>query len=443
MYKPIANDDYVLVGQLMNFYRRIYKYIGVVILLLGILLMPFLEFFIEGNIPTEVNIYFVYCLYLFSTVVGYFLFSHKKTLLMALQRDDIISKSSLCNYLFLSIVQLVILSCYQDYYLFVVVIPVFTICENVIYGVYANTLYHEYQCEYGEVNKLDKEQIYSNVKFIFLLRISQMTRNTFDTIFISMYLGLVSVTVYSNYFYVISAMNAILLIFVNAIRAAIGNDVVKYSVDYNYSQMSNISFAYMWITSVFSVIFFLTVQDFMNFWVGDNYLLDSVSVCLFTIYFYVLHIGVIRSIYIECVGLWKESRNRAKYEMILNIVLNWMLVKCFGIYGILVATILTVSIISQGYGSYILYRHYFHNKSFSAFILENVKFFCVTVLSMIISVQMCELLRFCYFDTTIYVVTKLIIAVVISNIMLLLFYYRDLKFTYMKNKFYLFYKYTV
>ena len=60
MYKPIADDDINTLCALLSFYRRVYRIIGGVILLLGLIILPFLKYLIKGEYPRGLNIYFVF-----------------------------------------------------------------------------------------------------------------------------------------------------------------------------------------------------------------------------------------------------------------------------------------------------------------------------------------------------------------------------------------------
>lgn len=48
MYKPIAEDNYDMVGAILSYLRKIYRVIGVVIILIGLGIIPFLDFLFQG-----------------------------------------------------------------------------------------------------------------------------------------------------------------------------------------------------------------------------------------------------------------------------------------------------------------------------------------------------------------------------------------------------------
>ena len=92
MYRPIAEDNKEEICALMRLYRLYYRIIGMAIGILGIMVLPFLPYLIEGEIPNDVNIYILYLLNLGSTVLSYWLFAYRNCLLNAHQRNDVINK---------------------------------------------------------------------------------------------------------------------------------------------------------------------------------------------------------------------------------------------------------------------------------------------------------------------------------------------------------------
>ena len=86
MYKPIAEDDTESICALMRLYRTSYRIIGLAIAVIGLLLTPFLPNLISGHIPSDMNLYILYFMNLGSTVITYWLFSYKRSLLYAHQR---------------------------------------------------------------------------------------------------------------------------------------------------------------------------------------------------------------------------------------------------------------------------------------------------------------------------------------------------------------------
>ena len=69
MYKPIAEDDTRTICALLRLYRTLYRIIGLVIAMLGLLLIPVLPGLIKGDVPAGMNLYVLYLMNLGNTVV--------------------------------------------------------------------------------------------------------------------------------------------------------------------------------------------------------------------------------------------------------------------------------------------------------------------------------------------------------------------------------------
>ena len=109
MYKPIAENDTEKICALMNLYKLYYRIIGLVILVIGLILVPFIPNLISGSVPKDINIYVLYLMNLCATVLSYWMFAYKTCLFGAHQRNDIISKITMVSSTLQYIVQAILL----------------------------------------------------------------------------------------------------------------------------------------------------------------------------------------------------------------------------------------------------------------------------------------------------------------------------------------------
>ena len=287
MYKPVAENDCDKLRALLSVYRKIFLYIGVAILFLGIAACPFLRSIIKGEVPENINIYILFLIYLGNTVISYIFFAHKKALIQAYQRQDILSNINSFLSVGINLSQIVLLLLTKNYYLYVIVYPVFTIIENAWAGYYAKKLYPDLYC-YGKLSIEDKKAIKQHVKGIALQNFCSTSRNSLDSIVISMFIGLTSIAMYSNYFYVMNSVHSILYLVPNSIRPTVGNSVASESVDKNFLDFSNMYFIYIWVTCVFATCLICLYQPFMQIWMGSELMFPFSTVVLFVIYFILL-----------------------------------------------------------------------------------------------------------------------------------------------------------
>jgi len=380
MYKPIAEGDNNKISALMALYKKVYLYIGTAILIFGLMLIPFLRHLIKGAIPSDINLTIVYVIYLFNTSISYFVFSYKKSLLIAHQRNDIKSNINsgfiLLQYLF----QILVLTIFKNYYLFIILIPFFTIGNNLFTAYIVNKRYPQYSSK-GKLDKLTIKELRKKIGGLMIFRIATVSRNSFDSIFISLYLGLTSVAIYNNYYFIIQTLTGLFGIVTISMSASIGNSIAVESIEKNYHDFKILNFIYMLISGFSTILLINLFQPFMLIWAGENLMLTNMTMVLISLYFYALKMGDIRGIYNDSAGLWWEQRFRTIIEAVCNVFLNWILIKTFGIIGIVFATLITILIFGFSYSSIITFKHYFGLDKIKTFFYEHIFYAVVMIIT--------------------------------------------------------------
>ena len=392
MYKPIAEKDKKTICALLNLYKRIYRIIGVVILVLGLAVMPFLPNMIEGSIPAGVNLYALYALFLFNTVSTYFLFAYKSALVNAHQRNDIVNNMYALTSLIQFVVQIVVLLVFKNYYWYVVVQCITSMLNNLLVAYIAKKKYSEYVCE-GNIPKEQKKDIRKRVVGLMVQKVCATTRNSFDSIFISSMVGLTAVAIYSNYYQIMVAIMGIMGIISSSVTASVGNSIVTETTIKNYNDMNKFNFIYMWISGWTTVCLACLYQPLMQLWMGEENMFPYSIVVLFCMYYYALKMGDIRAVYSDAKGLWYENRYRAIAESVANLVLNLVLGHFFGVAGIIAGTLISLLIINFGYGSQILFKHYFTSHKISEYFIRHGIYAFVTLAICAVTFFLCSFIN--------------------------------------------------
>lgn len=379
LYKPIAEDDTDTIRAYMMLYRKAYKIIGLVIATVGILILPFLKYLINGAIPNDINIYALYLIYLSNSALSYFAFAYKSTLLSAHHRNDIVSNIATFVNILKYVVQIVVLLLTRNFYIYIIVLPICTLVNNLITSVVVDKKYPLYSCS-GNLKDEERKKIVQNVKGLVVTRMCAIMRDSADIITISAFLSLIDVAMFSNYFFIMSSVHSILTIITNAMRAGVGNSLAVESIDKNIKDMNKFTYYYAFITSCCVSCLVALYQPFMELWVGESLSYPFYTMVLFVIYFYLLCSMDIRNVYIEAAGLWSQFRTRAIIETVCNFTLSILLVNFFGINGIIFATIVTYTIVNIVYGSSVLIRNLFKEYGFKRYIFLFVKYTTITLI---------------------------------------------------------------
>ena len=411
LYKPISEGSKSDICEWLTLYRWVYHRVGWIILFAGLILTFFLNLVIKGDYPNDINIYVLFLIYLMNTVISYFAFSYKNVLLIGYQRRDILSNIEMAVSILRSVIQIIILVLFQNYYFFVMLIPLSTIILNIIVEIVTRVKFPDLVCgNFVDKNRL--KLISKQVTGVAIGRISLIARNSFDSIILSAVCGLTTVVVYSNYYFIFNAVGQILGVIISSMVASIGNSLVTESLQKNYEDHNKFDFIYMWIVGWCTICLFCLYQPFMKMWVGAELVAPNSTMYLFCIYFYVNQLAQIRSAYSEAAGLWWKFRYIVIAEMIANVVLNFVLGFYFEMNGILIATIVT-SFFSSFVGiSIIVFRDFF-KKRYTGFFLNNLFYFCSTALALCITYF---IIRHVYVEGLVGLLLKVIICGVSPNI---------------------------
>ncbi len=358
LYKPLQNEEIDKVCCLLNLLRKIYYIVGSVVLLAGLAVMPFLPKLISGTYPSDVNIYILYLVYLFNTVVSYFLFSYKSVLLSASQRSDIENNISLVSALFLHIAQAVVLLLFSNYYIYIAFLPVSTLAINIIREITTRKKFPQYVAK-GSLEKCEKKAVYSKIKALIGHRLSGTIVGSTDSLFISAFLGLTPLAQYNNYYYIVSSCLAFNAIFLSSITASIGNMVAFDSKEKNYRVFLNLTYLNVWLVGWMSITLMTLYQPFMRLWVGEEDMLPTLTALLLTIYFYSWRFKDILVTFKDASGMWNIDFWKPYVVSILNILLDWLLVYYFGVDGVIIATILSVPLVSLPWETQAFFKAYF------------------------------------------------------------------------------------
>ena len=378
MYKPVAENNQKKINALLNLYKKSYQVIGIIILFLGLILIPFLPYLIKGDNLLEVNITYIYIIQLINTVLSYFLFAYKQSLLVAYQREDINSIINLVTQFSLQAIQILLLIYTKNYYLYVLCMPVFTVINNIWIGFITKKLFPNAICS-GLIDKKDLKNIKKLIIGTFSQRACGITRNSLDSICISTFIGLSLTAIYNNYYTIFIGITTFFGIIQTSLMGGIGNHVEIKNKDENFEELCKLDFLYMILSGICSICLLCLYQTFMVIWMGDNMLLSMEIVILIVLYFYVLRLGDIIYIYTSAKGLWWEHRYRTILETLSNIILNIVLGKYFGILGIIIATIFSLMVFNFYFGGKIVFREYFGLSKFKKYLQYHIKYFLITI----------------------------------------------------------------
>lgn len=389
LYKPVAEDNKSLINSLVRYFQKLYFIIAIVVFILGVAFIPFLKYIVNSDLSqTELIIY--YLLFLINSVISYFV-AHKIALLAAYQDTRLQKYTMLITNLFAQTLHIVVLYICHSYVIYVAVTVLATIINIVLINIISNKKYPFLKLK--KVKKLPKvyrEDIAQNIRSTFIYKIGATIVNNTDNILISIMISTAAVGLYSNYFMVVAAIQGFISIITTSLISGIGNLSATGNVKRMKSVFNMLLLIYHVIAIFGAVSLYFLFDDLIPIWLGNQFLLDKVTVFAISFSFYLTNA-------ISPIWMFREANglfNKVKYLLIAtsvaNIALSILLGRIWGMAGILLATSVARIVTQVWYEPKILYSTVF-NVSQKSYWLREIWY---SILS-IIAVFFCWQVAFC------------------------------------------------
>ena len=361
MYKAIAEDDKPALCAMLKFYRKVYRIVGLVILGMGLAVMPFLPWLVKNDCPPDVNLYVLFAIYLSESVLDYLMFAYNNATFTAFQRNDVTLKISTVRYVVQYTLQAAVLLIFSNYYAYIILLPLMVIPNNVAVYLAARKHYPDIVCQ-GELDPVTKKDIYKRVGTLFGHKLGNTFLVSIDSIIISSFLGLTALSLYSNYYYILTAVNGLVEIVTNGSLSGIGNKLLTDSREDNYRFFKTMTYGWVALVGGAAACMLCFYQPFIAaVWLGPEYLLDERLMMLIVLYFFSWMFRIMQLTYRDAAGLWTEDWLKPYVGMAVNLVGSIWMVKATGsIAGVLVPTILVFFFIYTPWEAWVVVKYQFY-----------------------------------------------------------------------------------
>ena len=340
LYKPLAENDISLIKSIMNFYKKAYRVVALVVFVLGLLLLPLIPTFIKDLQFSKAYIITIYLLFLLNSVFSYLLI-YKRTLIIADQKNYLVTTVSLVYTYVLKIAQVAIVLLTSNYILMLIVQIVCTVLNNVVVSLICNKHY-PYIKEKAE--KLPAElynTIITKVKALFFHSIGCTIVFGTDNLLISYFCGITEAGRYTIYLSIITMIGTIISLIFDNMYDSIGNFLATETVENKRVLFKRLFYLNHTLVSIGSICLAVLLSPFINVWMGDDSLLSSFVVFAMVGSFYFTKNRATIGNFKSSAGLFEKDKFCPILEAILNIIFSVILAKFFGLLGIILGTILS------------------------------------------------------------------------------------------------------
>ena len=355
MYKPAAGNDHEQLGRLMNLYRVLYRAVALFVLVAGLCLLPFLNVLIKGDSGIE-NLRVIYLLYLFNSVCSYLL-SYKYSILQAYQREYVRTALDQLVHTAQVLAQMAVLVLTRNFLLYLGVQIAAQLLLNLLVSLRVDHDYPQLKKAHGLPGKEERVGIEKNIWALSMHRLGNVVVNGTDNLIMSAFVGLTSVGIYSNYKLVLTNVNNLLGHVTGAFTASIGNLNAMEGRKRVYEIFRILDFAAFLLYGYLSGGLVTLINFFIRMIFGEEYLFSMTVVVIIMAEFFISGLRQMGLQFREALGLFWHDRYKALAEAIINLVVSLILVRRFGVAGIIGGTIISSLLTCVWFEPYVLMRY--------------------------------------------------------------------------------------
>lgn len=432
LYEPLQKKNWQTLSIVMNLYKKIYRYIATIILLLGIVVIPFLKLFLKSSISYP-NVYLLYIVYLFGTVSSY-LFSYNQSLLYADQNAHIVSIITLViNYLMV-IIQVTTLLIFRNPIVYALLFVFNQFIANCVISIYVKKKYPGLTKCHRKIGLESKNILKDNVIGNMFLRIGGVVVTGTDNLFLSIFTNVVQVGLYTNYLTITSSLQRFMTQMIGAVTGSIGNFSVVKTRHESAELFQNLQFINFIIVSMASLAIVFLSSEFITLWLGSKYVLSHFNVILIGLSFFFMNYRMIGWNFISVYALAPRMKLFAINEMVANIVFSFIFLKVFslGLTGVLLGTIFSTLLTVGWQDPYIIFKYGF-NISPKPYFLR----YLLNIIILLVELVTVEILKYVLLQV---IVSKVIMFIILVPIIILIcilvpliFYHNSAELQYTTN----------
>lgn len=364
LYRPLNDHDDAQVSAILHLFKKLYRYIAIVVLVVGLAVTPFVPHLIGGSTKgINVNIQIAFFLALSNTVLSYFT-TYKRTLLIADQKSYVNTINTVGFNVAGQCVQIAQLLIWDNFYVYLIIQALMMLISNIRISYVVNRMYPT--ISFNSTEKVNPKVIHylkKNVIGMFSAKLGGIVVTGTDNILLSYYIGLVAVGMYSNYVMIVNGLTMLINQLVSAVSASIGNlGASKASKEHQ----EKIFYQYFMITSLIALVastgFAGFSSAFVKLWISRKMVYTFLPLTIISLNFYLQMLRQSIINYTNAYGLYWYERWKTLFEAGVNLIISWCLVKntSLGISAVLIGTICSNLVVNYAWESHIVLRYGLH-----------------------------------------------------------------------------------
>lgn len=343
MYRPIAESDDEKVSSMLLFYRDIYNYVIIALIVISVGFIPFLKT-INTNIPfSELIIY--YFIFQIGNIFSY-VWAYRESYVIACQQERRLTVISIGYVVFKNLAQILLLVVYSNFYVFLLLGLFCDIIKKVITNEYIKRAYPITKLKDAtSLSKKEKKGILLKSYALLVTRVSNLAINQTDSLIVSTFINVTQWGLASNYVMIKKCLFTITDKIYASVLPSMGNLVATSNANSVLKNFLKYDFYNSWVHTFFFVGLSILSSPFITLFFGDNLTLSRSFVFIFFLAAFIDGLRSPVSLMREATGTFEVDKWYSVLAAVVNIVASIPLAIVYGLPGVFVGTICSMTVL--------------------------------------------------------------------------------------------------
>lgn len=355
LYKPIFEDDKTQINEIISVLGFLYRIIGLVIFVSGIVMSLFLPLIFPKTSFSLFVIYLGFYSYLFSSLIGYFC-NYKQNLLWSDQRGyEVTGYFQIVN-LIKTAIQMALAWYVRSYVLFFSIEIIFGCIYTFVLNWRIIKVYPWLKTDvhlgHRLLNKYPNIKVYT--KQLIIHRIGNFVQFQITPILIYSFSTLGLVAYYTNYTAITSQIGNLMGTVLNTTSASVGSLVAENDHKRIYAVYKELLSVRYLVAGVLCCCTYYLASDFISVWLGKKYVLSNLIVALLSVQTFFNLVRGVNEEFTNAYGLFSDIW-APFVESLIFIVSSVVLGHFYGLAGVLCGPVISLLVIVNIWKPYFLF----------------------------------------------------------------------------------------
>lgn len=340
LYKPIANKDKNMIENILSASERFFKKLSILFILYIIILCIVYPMLVNTSFDKLFSISLILVISI-STFAEYFFGMTYKLYLQAEQKNYVISLIQISTYILNIILIIIIVKIYPNIIFIKLIGSLLFVARPIFQNIYVKRKYK------FSFNNVDPNFSIKNKWEGLAQHIAAVIYGNTDVTIITIFCSLAEVSVYSVYYLVVKGVKQLISAFNTGIDSSFGDMIAKNEFDILNDRFKKYELLYYSIVVIIFMCTMILIVPFISVYTLNitdaNYIRYGFAILL-VISELIWAIRLPYSSITLAAGHFRETRTGAIIEALLNLFISILLVFKYGLIGVTIGTIISMSI---------------------------------------------------------------------------------------------------